>query len=378
MLIPFNKPYISGKEYKYIKDACRSGVLSGNGKYTKKCQQFFENKYGFSKCLLTTSGTDALEMAAILLNIKPGDEVICPSFTFVSTANAFILRGAKIIFIDSDDKHPNINPDLIKKLITKRTVAIVIVHYAGVACDMEKIMNIADKYKIKVVEDAAQAIDSFYKNQPLGSFGHLAALSFHETKNVISGEGGMLIINDKDLLERAEIVWEKGTNRSQFFRGLINKYGWVDIGSSYLPSELIAAFLYAQLENLDNIQHKRKKLWLKYFNELYYLERKGFFLLPHIPSYAKHNFHIFYIVCRSLEERTNILDYLNSQGICAVFHYQALHASKYYLKDAKLTQIPNAELFSNCVIRLPLYYELKRNDQQSVIDHLKIFFEKMI
>src|SRR5688572_10829058 len=271
--LAFNKPYLSGKEYDYIADAVQSRKLSGNGKYTGYCQSFFQNKYGFHKCLLTTSCTDALEMAAILLDIQPGDEVIMPSYTFVSTSNAFVLRGAKIVFCDSRRDHPGIDEEKIEELITSKTKAIVPVHYAGVACDMDKIMSIANKHNLFVVEDAAQAIDSFYINKtgekkPLGGIGHLAAFSFHETKNIISGEGGMLVINDSRFNERAEIIREKGTNRSKFFRGEVDKYGWVDIGSSFLPSDIIAAFLYAQIENINDIQAKRRQLWDLYYRNL--------------------------------------------------------------------------------------------------------------
>ena len=266
MKIPFNKPYLTGKEAHYLYQAVLSGKISGNGMFTQKCHRFFEERYGFKKTLLTTSCTDALEMAAILVGIEPGDEVIIPAYTFTSTANAFILRGAKIVFADSEAVSPNIDPEKIESLITPRTKAIVPVHYAGVACHMDKIMEIAGKHDLFVVEDAAQAVDSFYirtasapSERPLGSIGHLGAFSFHETKNVICGEGGMLAINDEKLIARAEIVWEKGTNRAAFFRGEVDKYSWMDIGSSYLPSDILAAFLYAQLENLDRIQEQRKK-----------------------------------------------------------------------------------------------------------------------
>ena len=256
--IPFNKPYLSGKESQYIIEAVQSGKISGDGMFTKKCHSFFENNFGFKKCLLTTSCTDALEMAAILLDIKPGDEVIMPSYTFVSTANAFVLRGAKIIFCDSNSQNPNLDVTLIEPLISKSTKAIVAVHYAGIACDMDAIMKLAIKYNLFVVEDAAQAIDSFYKGRRLGSIGNLAAFSFHETKNIQSGEGGMLVINDDRFIKRAEIIREKGTNRSAFFRGEVDKYSWVDIGSSFLPSDIIAAFLFAQLEHIEQIQERRK------------------------------------------------------------------------------------------------------------------------
>jgi dTDP-4-amino-4,6-dideoxygalactose transaminase len=258
-MIPFNKPFLTGNETKYIQEAVASGKISSDGIFSKKCHQFFEQKFRFKKCLLTTSCTDALELAALLIKIEPGDEVILPSFTFVSTANAFVLRGAKLVFVDSTAENPNMDVHSVAALITQKTKAIVVVHYAGIACDMDVIMNLADKHKLFVIEDAAQAIDSYYNNRPLGSIGHLAAFSFHETKNVISGEGGMLTINDEQFIERAEIIREKGTNRSQFFRGEVNKYGWKEPGSSFLPSDIIAAFLYAQLENLDTIQKKRKR-----------------------------------------------------------------------------------------------------------------------
>ena len=272
-MIPFNKPYLTGKETHYIYDAVNSGKLSGNGKYTQKCQLFFEEQYSFKKVLLTTSCTDALEMCAMLANIKEGDEVIVPSFTFVSTAIAFIRQGATIVFADSYSDNPNMDASTIESLITNKTKAIVPVHYAGVACDMDKIMELATKYNLLVIEDAAQAVDSYYTGKDglkraLGSIGHLAAFSFHETKNIISGEGGMLVINDDRFINRAEIIWEKGTNRAEFFRGEVNKYGWVDTGSSFLPSEIVAAFLWAQIENLDAIQKKRKSLWNFYYQKL--------------------------------------------------------------------------------------------------------------
>ena len=301
---PFNKPYLTGNEVLYIYQAVSSNKISGDGMFTKKCHDFFEKRYGFRKCLLTSSCTDALEMAAILLNLKPGDEVIMPSYTFVSTATAFVLRGADIIFCDSRKDHPGMDEDQIEQLITERTKAIVPVHYGGVACDMDKIMDLAAKYNLHVVEDAAQSIDSYYTGRdgikkPLGSIGHLAAFSFHETKNIMSGEGGMLVINDEKFMERAEIIREKGTNRSKFFRGELDKYGWVDIGSSFLPSDIIAAFLYAQLENLDDIQKKRILLWNTYWDVLSPFA-KGSFSLPYIPSYATNNAHMFYIVFNSL------------------------------------------------------------------------------
>ena len=369
--IPFNKPYLTGNETKYIEDAVSSGKISGNGKYTQKCQDFFEKKYGFHKTLLTTSCTDALEMAAILLDLKEGDEIIMPSYTFVSTANAFVLRGAKIVFVDSMVLSPNLDADKIEALITPRTKAIVPVHYAGIACDMEKIMQLAKKYNLFVVEDAAQAIDSHYTfsdgtSKPLGSIGHLSAFSFHETKNIISGEGGMLVINDSQFSHRAEIIWEKGTNRSAFFRGEVDKYGWVDIGSSFLPSDIIAAFLYAQLENLDRIQTKRKTIWNQYYNDLKHLEELGFIRLPHIPNYACNNAHMFYIVCKDLAQRTAIIDGLKKADIHAVFHYLSLHKSPLYNNKHDGRNLPNCDRYSDTLLRLPMFFELNSEDIQRI------------
>lgn len=374
-MIPFNKPYLTGKETHYIYDAVNSGKISGNGKYTQLCQDFFEKKYGFKKVLLTTSCTDALEMSAILGNIEPGDEVIVPSYTFVSTAIAFIRQGAKIIFADSYPNNPNIDADKIEALITERTKAIIPVHYAGVACDMDKIMELAAKYSLLVVEDAAQAIDSFYigkdgVKRALGSIGHLAAFSFHETKNIISGEGGMLAINDERFIHRAEIIWEKGTNRAEFFRGEVNKYGWVDTGSSFLPSEVIAAFLWAQIENLDDIQNKRKLLWQTYLNYF-----KGFnanyFSLPNIPDYATNNAHMFYIVCKDINHRSVIINKLKENGFYAVFHYLSLHSSDFYRDKHDNRMLPNSDNFSDCLVRLPMFYELDFKTIESIVDIIK-------
>ncbi|HMG66191.1 MAG TPA: dTDP-4-amino-4,6-dideoxygalactose transaminase [Chitinophagaceae bacterium] len=366
-MIPFNKPFVTGKEYDYIREAVQSGKISGDGIFTQKCQDFFEKRYGFGKCLLTTSCTDALEMAAILIDIQPGDEVIMPTYTFVSTANAFVLRGAKIIFADSYGTHPNMDADAIEPLVTPRTKAIVVVHYAGVACDMDKIIGIARKHKLFVIEDAAQAIDSFYidkkKNEkPLGSIGDLAAFSFHETKNIISGEGGMLAINNEDFFERAEIIREKGTNRSAFFRGEVNKYGWVDIGSSFLPSEIIAAFLWAQLENLDLIQAKRHQLWSCYQENLGPVAVKQSVELPFIPEYATNNSHMFYLVFKNLAERTSFIQRCKENGIMTVFHYLSLHKSPYYESKYCGKELVNADRFSDTLVRLPFFFELTEPD----------------
>jgi dTDP-4-amino-4,6-dideoxygalactose transaminase len=375
-MIPFNKPYFTGKETEYIKEAVLSGKISGNGKYTQKCQAFFENKYDFKKVLLTTSCTDALEMCAILANIGPGDEVIIPSYTFVSTAIAFVRQGAKIVFADSCEDNPNIDATKIEALINEKTVAVVPVHYAGVACDMGKIMQIADKYNLIVIEDAAQAIDSYFINtdgqkQALGSIGHMAAFSFHETKNIISGEGGMLTINDQRFIKRAEIIWEKGTNRAEFFRGEINKYGWVDIGSSFLPSEIIAAFLWAQIENIDNIQTKRKQLWSHYFQ---LIEKRNLsnFILPSLPDFATNNGHMFYLQCRSLEQRSVVIEKLRDNGFHAVFHYLSLHKSEFYINQHDGRILANSDNFENCLLRLPLFYELDFEDIDNVVDILSM------
>jgi dTDP-4-amino-4,6-dideoxygalactose transaminase len=377
-MIPFNKPYMTGKEMHYIYDAVYSGKISGDGKYTKKCQDFFQEKYGFKKCLLTSSCTDALEMSAILLDIKENDEIIMPSFTFVSTANAFVLRGAKIVFCDSRKDHPGMDEDSIESLITKKTKAIVVVHYAGVACDMDKIMKIANKYNLFVVEDAAQAIDSFYyskekdKKIALGKIGHLAAFSFHETKNIISGEGGMLIINDEAFIARAEIIWEKGTNRSSFYRGEIDKYGWVDIGSSFLPSDLIAAFLWAQLENLEVIQSRRKEIWNYYYSNIQTWAEKNKIKLPFIPKYATNNGHMFYLLFENLETRQKFIQNLKEQNIYSVFHYQSLHESDFYIEKMKNTKtnLPLTERYANTLVRLPFFYEI--NEKKVVEEILKI------
>ena len=384
-MIPFNKPFLSGNETKYIEEAVRSGKISGNGMFTKRCQTYFEQRYGFKKCLLTTSCTDALEMAAILCNIQPGDEVIIPSYTFVSTALAFVRQGARIVFADSMPHHPNIDVDQIEALISDRTRVIVPVHYAGVACDMAKIMALAAKYNLLVVEDAAQAIDSFYKSDipstlpekslssPLGSIGHLSCFSFHETKNIISGEGGMLAINDDRFIHRAEIIWEKGTNRAEFFRGEVNKYGWVDTGSSFLPSEVISAFLSAQLENLDAIQARRISLWQQYYDGLKPSADKGCFSLPVLPDYATNNGHMFYLVCHSLEERSRLISHLKTNGVLAVFHYLSLHCSDYYASKHDGRQLPNCDKFADCLVRLPMFYELEEGQLNGIIALLNSF-----
>lgn len=372
--IPFNKPYMTGNEQKYIDQVLSSGKLCGDGSYTSKCHNYFKNVYGVKNCLLTSSCSDALEMAALLLDIQAGDEVIMPSYTFVSTANAFILRGAKVVFADSRTDHPGMNEDSVEQLITPKTKAIVVVHYAGVATDMDKIMDIANRHNLFVVEDAAQGIDAYYKNRPLGTIGHLGTLSFHETKNIICGEGGMLLINDERFAERAEIIREKGTDRGKFSRGLVDKYGWVDIGSSYLPNEMTAAFLYAQLEQLQKIQSKRLAIWNTYYEELKELEVLGFVKMPVVPDYAVHNAHMFYIVLPNHDVQEQLRVYLKQMGINAVFHYNPLHNSDYFQDRHDDRQLLECSRYDQCLLRLPLYAGMTIVEQKTVINKIWRFF----
>ncbi|GAB3292342.1 dTDP-4-amino-4,6-dideoxygalactose transaminase [Hymenobacter tenuis] len=371
--IPFNKPYFSGNETRYIEEAVRSGKISGDGMFTKRVHTFYEQQLGFEKVLLTTSCTDALEIAALLLNIQPGDEVIMPSYTFVSTANAFVLRGARIVFADSTSYSPHLDVAALESLVTPRTRAIVPVHYAGLACDMDAIQTVADAHGLVVVEDAAQAIAGFYKGRALGSLGALAAFSFHETKNIISGEGGMLAVNDLQYARQAEIIREKGTNRSSFFRGEVAKYNWVAAGSSFLPSDIIAAYLWAQLENLDDIQQRRVAIWQRYYQALAPLQAHGVGL-PFVPEYATNNGHMFYLVCRSLPERTALIEHLRQQQILAVFHYLPLHNSPFYVDKHDGRPLPWAEHYADCLVRLPLYYELDEAAQDTVIASILKFY----
>jgi len=373
-MIPFNKPHFTGNEIKYIADAMSRGKTAGDGYYTKACQSFLCEKYGFAKTFLTTSCTDALELAALLIDIKPGDEVIMPSYTFVSMANAFLLRGAKIIFADSNTSNPNVDADEVEALITAQTKAIVVVHYAGIACDMDKLKALADKNSIFLIEDAAQAIDSYYNGRPLGSIGHLAAFSFHETKNISCGEGGVLVINDARFIKRAEIIREKGTNRSAFFRGEVDKYNWVDIGSSFLPSDILAAVLYAQLESLEEIQNRRKQIWNFYYNSLKYLEEAGLVKFPQLPAYATNNGHIFYMILDSLEKRTAYIDHMKANGVQTVFHYIALHSSPHYKDKHDDRELPMVEVYQDCLVRLPLFYDLEDQDVEKVIALTRQFF----
>lgn len=367
MKIPFNKPYLSGQEIQYISEAIASGKISGDGLFTKRCHDWFERRYGIKKALLTTSCTDALEMSALLLNIQPGDEVIVPSFTFVSTANAFCLRGAKIVFADSGIDNPNIDPNEIEALITPKTRAIVIVHYAGVACDMDRIMEISQRYCIPVVEDAAQAIESFHRGRPLGTIGRYGAFSFHETKNIISGEGGLLSVNDEQSIQRAEILREKGTNRSAFFRGEINKYGWVDIGSSFLASDIIAAFLFAQLEQAGRIQERRIAIWKRYDSAFRSLLSGRGIGLPHIPEWATNNAHMYYLVFPNNNSRSRVISTLAEQGVMAVFHYLSLHSSPYFQQFHGNRELPQSDRYTECLLRLPMFFEMTDDDTDRVI-----------
>ena len=376
-MIDFNVPPYVGDELEYIKTAINNHKICGDGEFTKKCSSWMETKTGASKVLLTTSCTHATEMAALLCDIKPGDEVIMPSYTFVSTADAFVLRGAKAVFVDIRPDTMNIDEKLIEAAITERTKAIVPVHYAGVACEMDTIMSIAKKHNLYVVEDAAQGMMSTYKGKALGSIGDYGCFSFHETKNYSMGEGGALLIKDESNIEKAEIIREKGTNRSKFYRGQIDKYTWIDAGSSYLPSELNAAYLYAQLENAEKIYDNRMDTWNRYYSELKDLAEAGVIELPYIPEDCVHNAHMFYIKTKDLEERTQFIDYMNQKGIKCVFHYIPLHtapAGKKYGIFCGEDKYTTAE--SERLVRLPLYYGMKEEDLVYVIDAVKAFYKK--
>jgi dTDP-4-amino-4,6-dideoxygalactose transaminase len=359
-VIPFNRPYMTGKELGYIAQAHANGHLAGNGQFSKRCCAWLENRIGSPKALLTHSCTAALEMAAILSGVGAGDEVIMPSFTFVSTANAFVLRGAIPVFVDIRPDTLNIDETRIEQAITPRTRAIVPVHYAGVGCDMDAIMEIAARHDLLVIEDAAQGLLADYKGRPLGSLGHLAALSFHETKNIISGEGGALLINDPRFVERAEIIWEKGTNRAQFFRGQVDKYTWVDLGSSYLPGEIIAAFLWAQMEEADAITRRRLDIWARYHEAFAGLEDSGRIRRPIVPGDCIHNAHMYYLLMPSLESRSAFIERLQLAGINPVFHYVPLHSSPFGRSAGRWAgDMTNTESASECLVRLPLWLGLE-------------------
>ena len=373
--IPFNRPFIIGKELYYISQSVLSGHSAGNGMFTKKCHELLEGKFGAKMVLLTTSCTAALEMAAILCGICPGDEVILPSFTFVSTANAFHMRGARPAFIDIRRDTLNLDETQIEDAITERTKVIVPVHYGGIGCNMDAIMDIASKHGLYVVEDAAQAMNARYKDKYLGTIGDIGTFSFHETKNCICGEGGAIIVNNESFVERAEIVWEKGTDRSKFFRGEVDKYTWVDLGSSYLPSDLLAAFLYAQLENMDAIDVRRRNIFNYYLESLKPLADRGLLELPDIPRECHYCGHLFFIVLNDEETRDGLMNYLKSKGILAVFHYMPLHLSPMGRSlGYKEGQLPVTEAVSGRLLRLPLFYELKRDEQDRVVASINSFF----
>jgi dTDP-4-amino-4,6-dideoxygalactose transaminase len=374
MHISFNKPFIPLFAFRHLIRGALTGTIAGNGRYTKKCHSFFEERFGFGKVLMTTSCSDALEMTALLCRIEPGDEVIMPSFTFMSTANAFLIRGAKVVFADTLEDIPNIDPAEIERLITPETKAIVVVHYSGIACDMDRIMDIARQNGLFVVEDAAHAIDSYHNGRPLGSIGHFGTFSFHETKNIISGEGGLLIVNDKSSEKRAEIIWEKGTNRAAFYRGEIDKYGWVDIGSSYLPSDSVAAFLFSQIERFDKIQSKRKIVWWNYYTLLGPLEEQGFLKRPFIPDYGTVNGNIFFITLQSEETRDKLIAFLKASCVSALFHYLPLHSSPYFVEKHDGRELPNTDRFSATILRLPFYNSLTKRQIKYVAGKISEFF----
>ena len=375
-IVPFNKPHFCGDELDFFKKSLDSGKISGDGIFTKKCQNFFQNEYGFTSSFLTTSCTDALEMSSLLLELNSGDEVILPSYSFVSTANPFLLRGAKLVFADSNSENPNICVKSIEKLISKKTKAIVIVHYAGIACDIDAIKTIIKGRDITLIEDAAQAFDSYYKGSPLGTFGTFSAFSFHETKNITCGEGGLLVVNDKKYIEKAQIIREKGTNRTAFLNGEVDKYGWVDIGSSFLPSDLNAALLYSQLKNKNKIQKRRLMLWQYYYKKLTHLNICDKLLLPIIPEYASNNAHMFYIVLQNEKLRDKVLNNLKLNGFIAAFHYQSLHRSKYFLSYNKLKELPLSDKYSTCLLRLPLFYDLKLESIDLIVNIINIELNK--
>lgn len=377
MNIPFNKPFLTGKETDYIREAIASGWISGDGVFTRKCQAFFRQRYGFQFNLMTTSCTDALEMAAILLNIRDGDEVIIPSFTFVSTANAFHRSGAKIVFADSSEESPNVNAESIARCLSRKTRACVIVHYAGISCNMGPILDLVRQHNLVLIEDAAQAIESTHRDQWLGSFGEMSTFSFHETKNITCGEGGLLVVNDEALRERAEILWHKGTNRGAFSRKEVSKYEWVDTGSSFLPSELCSAFLYAQLEHIERIQKSRVAAAQHYSNLLGPLSARYGFGMPDVPDYGRQNGHMFYLTCSNIDERNALIRFLAEKRVSAVFHYLPLHKSPFYTSFNPRRQLINAERYSDCLIRLPMYFGMGLTEIEYVVSQVEDFYRNI-
>lgn len=373
--IPFNKPFVVGKELYYIAKTVLENSTAGNGVFTQKCQKLIEDQFNADKVLLTTSCTTALEMAAILCDVQPGDEVILPSFTFVSTANAFYMRGASLKFIDIRKDTLNLDENGIEALITENTKTIVPMHYAGIGCEMDRIMDLAGDHHLLVVEDAAQAVNSKFKGRHLGTFGDIGTYSFHETKNFICGEGGAIVINNPNMVERAEIIWEKGTNRSQFFRGEVDKYTWVDIGSSFLPSDILAAFLYAQLENMTLINQKRGEIFDFYYRELIPLANNGMLRIPYVSVDCEANSHLFYVILRSQKERDDLVDFLKEEGILSVFHYIPLHLSPMGRKMGyKEGDLPVTESISYRLLRLPFYFEITKEEQMAVVSAINRFF----
>lgn len=370
-MIPFNKPHLTGKEIEYITKAVENGKIAGDGSYTRRCERLLEKRYGYLKCKLTSSGTDALEMAAILTNVGEGDEVIIPSFTHASTANAFVMRGANILFADSNADNPCIDAGTIEKLVTPRTKVIVAVHYAGIACDMDSIRSIANKHQLLIVEDCALGLDSFYKKRPLGGIGHLAALSFHESANVQCGEGGMLVINDEQFLDRAEIIWQKGTNLTACMEGKADRYQWLDIGSSFMPSDIVAAFLLSQLESIDDIQATYKHTWEAYYNALLPLEKEGILELPKIHKHTTYNWQKFYIISRNAQERQELISALKARDTHPLLHYQALHHSPFYRQHHDGRPLPNAERYSDNLLRLPYYFSLTQEEIEKVVSIIR-------
>lgn len=377
-MIPFNRAYLPEQALAYVAEAFRLGKVSGDGIFSRRCEAFVQERYGCRRALLTTSCTDALELAALLCRVQPGDEVILPSFTFVSTANAFALRGAKLVFVDCLPNHPNMDPARVAEAVTGRTRAIVPVHYAGVAVDMDPVLETARKAGALVVEDAAQAIEASYRGRPLGTLGDFGAFSFHETKNVHCGEGGMIVVHGADHARRAEILREKGTNRAAFFRGETDKYGWVDVGSSFLPSDILAAVLWAQFEEFPAISARRLRLWNRYVEHLSPLERAGWLELPVVPDFAGHNAHGFYVVLPDEATRSRLIGHLNSRGILAVFHYQSLHKSDYFADKHDGRPLPHADRFSDCLLRLPLFHDLRDEEQDAVVAAVGDFFRKRL
>ena len=376
--IPFNKPFFAGKEVQNIVNAAYYGHLSGNGPFTKMCHYFFEERWGFKKTYLTTSCTDAFEMAALLMNIKEGDEVIMPSFTFVSTTSPFILRGARLVFADSRADHPNMDMDKVEDLITEKTRVLVVMHYGGVAVNMDKAVALAKKYNLILLEDVAHAIDATYNGKPLGTFGDFAAFSFHETKNVSSGEGGLLAVNNEKYIEQADIVWEKGTNRTAFEDGKVGRYEWVGLGASYTPSDMIAGMLYAQLENIDDIQSRRITIWERYYEKLKVLEEKNLVVIPHIPDFAVNNGHLFYLLLENRKQRDALIRFMDENHIMTVFHYLPLHSSPYFINKHDGRPLPNAERFADTIIRLPFFYELPLMIVDMIADKVIEFFEQSL